>query len=70
MLATMIPISGDPFYIEINRITPEIHFRESMPFDPKGCGDYAVPFGRFPIGRHLQTFRLIAKRTYVYWEQL
>ena len=64
MIATMIPISGDPFYIEINRVESYLYFKKPLPFDPFEKEDFS-----YVVSRDIIEYKLIAERTLVYQER-
>ena len=65
MIATMIPISGDPWYIEINEATPKmcVTVRNDSPIDYYNSSPATVL-------RNTVVYKLIAYHTLVYQEQL
>ncbi len=65
MIATMIPISGDSWHVDINRAEFELFWREIPPFDPfEPICDirYSVP--------DIIVYKLINEKHLVYQEQL
>ncbi len=67
MLATMIPISGDPWYTDIRMAVPEFLIRKPVEFTHDWSDEMPSYLHSPP---DIIVYKLIATRTLVYQEQL